>query len=380
MPTCGPENCEGCCAGNNCVVNVTPGACGKDGQACKACGPNEACSAGVCQPAGGCNPQSCAGCCIGDICAVGTQNTACGLGGGACENCSGQAPPRVCQGGACELPSCGPGNCLGCCVGNTCVVGTQDNACGSANGQACADCTQTNQVCQAGQCVDKCGPGNCTGCCGATGCAGGVANNACGSGGVVCDNCTTQASFCNGLVTPRRCNNKQTTCPAPYATCPAAITMPVTPTLQKHCTDAVLANLATACAASPDAPQCVSALQVLVATSPACATCIQPFAKPFTEGSGLWRCAAPFVPATCRRETGCAADCADDSCTQCVPASEAQCRDLVNGPGGQCRTFALAAGCANAALAAGQLCSQFSYPDYGQWLRAVGDHYCGNGP
>ena len=384
LPACGPQNCAGCCVGNQCVLNVTPARCGANGAACKACNPGETCNSGVCQPAGACNPGNCAGCCIGDICAVGTQNTACGTNGKQCDNCSGKAPPQVCQGGQCEQPVCGPGNCLGCCVGNTCVVGTQDNACGQPNGSACTDCTSSNQVCQGRQCVDKCGPANCSGCCASNNqCVSGINNSACGSGGTTCANCTLQNSFCNGLVTPRRCNNQQTTCPAPYTTCPNGITTPVTPTLQKLCSEGNLNDLATGCATSPDSPSCTAAFQVLAATNAACATCVSPFNKPFGEGTGLWLCAAPQLQQTqpaCLRATGCASDCQDDSCTQCLPTVEDQCHDLVNGPGGQCRTFALAAACANAALGAGQLCSQFSYPSFGQWLRAVGDHFCGDGP
>jgi hypothetical protein len=77
---------------------------------------------------------------------------------------------------------------------------------------------------------------------------------------------------------------------------------------------------------------------------------------------------------------GCADDCAQTSCTKCPPTSETQCHALVTGVNGQCRSFHAAASCSNAVLAAGQLCSQFSYADFGQWLRGVGDHFCGNGP
>jgi hypothetical protein len=55
-------------------------------------------------------------------------------------------------------PLCGPGNCQGCCVGNTCTVFAQQSpgVCG-ANGQACQPCSAT-QGCQSlppagGQCV-----------------------------------------------------------------------------------------------------------------------------------------------------------------------------------------------------------------------------------
>jgi hypothetical protein len=61
--------------------------------------------------------------------------------------------------------------------------------------------------------------------------------------------------------------------------------------------------------------------------------------------------------------------------------SQNQCITLVDGSGGQCTAFSQAASNgANGALQAGQLCSQFSYASYGQWLRGVGGHFCGNGP
>lgn len=379
LPTCGPGNCAGCCApGNQCVIATTAGACGRDGQACTACAPGNTCNAGVCQPTAGCSAANCAGCCIGDICAVGSQNTACGIAGEACENCSSTA--KVCQGGDCVQPACGPGNCAGCCAGNTCVVGTQDNACGPANGQACNDCTATNKICQNRACVDKCGPANCpTGCCTtANACALGFENSQCGAGGAACANCTlVPGSFCNGLVDPRRCNNQQNTCPAPYLVCPPGTTTPVTATLQNLCSEADLDKLAAACANAPTDAGCVTAMGEV---ANACRTCVAPFNVPFETMTGLHRCAAPSVDAGCRVAMACVVDCLDDSCDTCEAGKRSQCRDLVDNPGRACNAYAVAASCANDALEVGKLCSQFSYPQFGQWLRAVGDHFCGNGP
>lgn len=379
--TCGPSNCAGCCVGNQCVIATTPQACGVKGEACKTCGPDQVCgSAGTCvQGSSECNPASCAGCCVGDICAVGTQNTACGGGGALCQNCASQTPARVCQSGVCQLPSCGPATCPnGCCSGNTCVVGTQDNACGLTGGGVCQDCTATSQVCEGRQCRDRCSAANCSGCCQANNrCATGIANNACGSGGAACANCAQSGSFCNGLVVPRRCNNQQTTCPATYGTCAPGIATPVTPRRQNLCTDADLDTLTVACAGGADASACDSAHAALPA---ACRTCLAPFKHPYEQNTGLWACAASQVHASCRRSTGCATDCAQTSCAQCLPTSENQCHALVNGVSGQCRSYSNAASCANAALAAGQLCSPYSYADFGQWLRSVGDHFCGDGP
>jgi hypothetical protein len=377
---CGPSNCPGCCVGNQCVIATTPQACGNNGKQCKACGPNMVCSpgSGECvRPSGDCNQVSCGGCCVGDICAVGTQNTACGAGGDVCLNCTNQG--RLCQAGVCQSQNCGPATCPnGCCDGNTCVLGTQDDACGSTGGASCSNCTASNQACQDRVCRERCGPNNCSGCCQSNNaCVIGVANNACGAEGVACANCAGQNSFCNGLVVPRRCNNAQTTCPASYSSCPDGVATPVTTPLQNACTDVDLVTLGTACADGPDSPACVVALS---ATAAACSTCLGPFKHPFQQRAGLWACAASFVGQGCRRTTGCAIDCAQTSCNQCLPTSENQCYALVNRNGAQCGAVFNAASCAASALETGQLCSQFSYADYGQWLRAVGDHFCGNGP
>jgi hypothetical protein len=258
------------------------------------------------------------------------------------------------------------------------VAGTQDNACGVIGGGACTDCTASNQTCRGRQCVDKCGPANCAGCCLPNNTCDplGINNNACGQGGAACVNCNVSGSFCNGLVMPRRCNNQQSTCPASYGACPVGTTMPITPQLQNLCDDASLETLTLACAAGPKTPTCVAAFAALPA---ACQMCLQPFNFPFEQRTGLYACAASAVNNNCRRAMGCAADCVETSCEQCLPTSQNQCFALVNGNGGQCGPFSNAANCASAALAGG-LCSQFSYANFGAWLRGVGDQFCGNGP
>jgi hypothetical protein len=377
--TCNAGNCPGCCQGNTCIVLTTNLSCGRGGEACRACGGNESCNAGVCTPNPACGPANCAGCCIGNVCAQGNQDTACGLAGIECLNCAGGG--NVCQAGRCEAPACGPGNCAGCCRGNTCVLGAQDDACGRG-GAACRDCTVGGQVCQGAQCRDRCGPANCAGCCqGAVQCQLGFANNACGSNGAACANCNAQGSTCNTLVSPRVCDNQQNVCPAAYNACPGGTTTPITPSLQNVCPGADLDALAAACAAGPDTVPCIAAFQVLQATNAACATCLVPFNEPFTQLTGLYRCAAPFVTAACNRSTGCASDCADTSCAQCVPANRDQCKDQVNGNGGQCLPFVQQTACVAPALLPGQLCSPATYgAQFGNWLRAVGDHFCGDGP
>ncbi len=379
---CGPNNCKGCCVGDTCLNSTSSVACGIGGEQCKTCGKSELCDpAGDCVlPTTECNALSCpSGCCVGDICAVGTQATACGTGGAACQNCAGLG--LVCQGNKCQPPACGPATCPnGCCQGNTCVVGNQDKACGKPGGAQCSDCTLSGQKCQGNQCVSaSCGPANCAGCCQANGVCDplGINNNSCGQGGAACSNCTLSGSFCNGLVSPRRCNNQQTTCPASYTQCAPGVSMPVIAQQQKLCTDAQLGTLTAPCAGGPDTAACVAAVAALPA---ACRTCLAPFNFPFDQRIGLWACAASSVTGQCRRALGCAADCTQKSCTNCASTSEDQCYALVsNPPFGQCAGFTAAATCASVALAGG-LCSQFSYANYGAWLRGVGDQFCGNGP
>lgn len=379
-PTCGPGNCPGCCVGNACVVATTTVACGKGGQACQPCADNETCDAGACVAAPACGPGNCAGCCLGDICAVGNQATACGTAGAQCSNCS--AVGQVCQGSACQAPVCGPGNCAGCCSGNTCVLGTQDSACGQ-NGAACSDCAAGDLVCQGRVCRTKCGPANCAGCCAANNaCALGFTNSACGSGGAACTNCSNSASTCNTLEVPRVCANAGGMCPAAYDGCAPDVATPVEGSLQGVCDDTSdLDALRAACNGGADTGTCEAALQVLAATNPACSACLSPFAVPFGRLTGLYRCAAPFVSGTCNHSTGCAVECRETSCVGCVPGSEDECVTSVSGAGGQCNTLVQQTACIVPAIGVGDLCGPGTYANnFGRWLRAVGDHFCGNGP
>ena len=373
---CGPANCPGCCVGNACVVATTRAACGAGGEACKVCGANDSCKAGACTPPANCGPANCpGGCCIGnDVCAGGAQDTACGTGGTQCANCAGQA--KVCQGGSCQTPLCGPGNCAGCCSGNVCSLGVLDNACGM-NGGACSDCGAANQVCSNRVCKAKCGPASCAaGCCTAANvCSGGFANGACGSGGAACNNCTAAASTCNALSLPRLCSNQAGLCPAPYGACPPGTSTPITPSLQGVCDDvADLDSIQAGC----DAGNCAGAFASLAVTNAACFACLSPFNVPFAEGTGIYRCAAPFVDGACNASTGCATDCEDNSCNACPAGNGTQCKAVVNGPGGQCNAL-IPNACLLPAVGPGGLCRTVG-KTMGGWLRTVGDHFCGNGP
>ncbi len=152
--------------------------------------------------------------------------------------------------------------------------------------------------------------------------------------------------------------------------------MPPLRELQKVCSDAVLAALATDCATGPETSTCIDRVAALTVE---CQTCLAPLHHPFAQRTGLYACAASQVGAMCRHALACANECAQTSCTRCSAGTEDQCHTLVNGQGGQCRVLSQQANCANNALDDG-LCSPFSYSSYGQWLRGVGDHFCGNGP
>jgi hypothetical protein len=385
---CGPDNCDGCCLGDICIPAgaQTDDTCGIKGQQCLQCGPNQTCnSAGFCETIPeDCGPDNCDGCCVGGVCARGFQNTACGSGGGQCQNCRNQnatcSASRTCE----QTPVCNAQSCpTGCCQGNKCMTGTADTQCGGGGsdggtgGQQCVDCTIFNATCQNHVCQTKCGPENCSGCCDATGtCVAGRSSSACGQFGDACDDCTARASFCNGLVSPRACNDAQNECPSSYGTCPAGTSTEVVKEKQNVCSSFDLDDIASSCSD----PEDFFCQLIISEKSAGCQDCINHFTYPFAKRTGLFACAAPFVTGDCRQEMGCTTDCDQSSCQFCSSSStETSCYALVNGSNGQCNTYASQTSCASAALQGGELCSQFSYPDFTSWLREVGGHYCGDG-
>ena len=209
--TCAPSGCnaascgDGCCVGNVCLHGGDDDvACGSGGMACddcasrgQKCGNSDA-GAPVCVGTAACGPGNCKGCCIGDVCVTGSDNTACGLAGTQCANCAGKG--EACgAGGICQVPTCNAANCAGCCQGNACVLMTSDEACGKG-GAACAACGAT-QTCNSGTCVSApaCGPATCpTGCCSNGVCAQGTQATVCGNGGGTCQNCSIQGLTCTG--------------------------------------------------------------------------------------------------------------------------------------------------------------------------------------
>ena len=255
---CNATTCPvGCCDGNACVTNITPDQCGASGQACVKCPAGDQCKGGCFHAQINCGPSNCPGCCLGDnLCATGTADVACGHGGAGCLRCvpsNGMQclPVQGGAGGTCSAPDCNsttcpggcclngqcmdgaaqtscgpvggtcqvcnanqycyqgqcldgtpctPQNCAGCCTteadGGVCLLGTDDNECGSG-GYDCQDCQIFHQACVSGVCSAPCSPATCHGCCDGNICAEGDQNFLCGVGGVACTNCEVQGQTCN---------------------------------------------------------------------------------------------------------------------------------------------------------------------------------------
>ena len=196
---CSPTNCAGCCSGTTCQPGTVFHLCGKGGQACKPCQTGQACNAGVCGvPPAQCTPANCSGCCDGNKCQPGATNTHCGYGGIKCMPCSGG---KVCNKGTCGTPppTCTPANCSGCCSGGSCNPGTTATHCG-AGGQQCKQCSG-GKVCQFGVCTTPrptCGPGNCSGCCSGTTCISSTSTSNCGVAGAKCKSCAKYQKCTSG--------------------------------------------------------------------------------------------------------------------------------------------------------------------------------------
>jgi hypothetical protein len=155
-PSCGFDNCPGCCQGNTCVEGFAPEACGVSGMACTRCLPGETCSnSGWCEGGGSCGPSTCGGCCSGSICQPGSAADACGAGGAACTVCPGG---QICQAGTCRSEAtCDPSTCAsGCCSGTRCMAGNSASACGTGGG-ACTTCSG-GDTCVAGSCGSPADP------------------------------------------------------------------------------------------------------------------------------------------------------------------------------------------------------------------------------
>jgi hypothetical protein len=375
-PVCGPATCAGCCDGRGlCRFGTESDACGAGGGECADCSAlGLGCAGGACEgPPPVCGPGNCGGCCAADgVCLPGTANTACGSRGLPCQSCSPSG--RVCTqpGSYCAyFPSCGAFTCPdGCCdATGKCRSGRANDACGT-NGQSCRSCADSGLSCAPqGYCYTgpHCGPDNCAGCCNASGvCESGSSNVACGQFGKLCDNCSTKGQSCVAQV----CSSGST-CPGAYSGCsPDALTPP--PVASRSCSAAELDRLAAACRGTPPGPACGQAYQDLFAQNPACFDCL----LQFSSDSAYARCLAPFLTAACNHDLTCALFCGNTSCDACLPTQQESCRERVFSAAGQCAPWVNGYFCAQAALSGpGAFCDFGGDP--GQWIRAVGQYYCG---
>ena len=166
---CSALNCAGCCEGDNiCRPGNSDDFCGVRGGVCQKCDAENGfhCVRGTCVQTQ-CLPQNCKGCCAGDECQPGTSESACGTGGKACVSC---AKDNKCIAGKCT--PCGPQTCRnGCCKDGKCLPGTDKANCGTGGG-TCKACASTqeciNQTCKSNACrvnapCNPKGPSTCSG-------------------------------------------------------------------------------------------------------------------------------------------------------------------------------------------------------------------------
>ncbi len=156
-PKCGPETCaSGCCLSDTeCVPlrDQSHALCGRGGDACRACYPDETCGSAGCvkqldPQTRGCGPANCAGCCTGDGFCVAPSlqdDFSCGLGGTICAAC---LPGYTCEGGGC-VDSVSPGKDAGNDTGTAPDAGTSADA--GTKAAVGASCTN-NAQCATGSC------------------------------------------------------------------------------------------------------------------------------------------------------------------------------------------------------------------------------------
>jgi hypothetical protein len=138
-----------------------------------------------------------------------------------------------------------------------------------------------------------------------------------------------------------------------------------------------LQNARAACAGGANTPGCASFFQFEQQVNPSCASCLGPFDVNFQDVAGLFACVAPFVGTLCDHQTGCAIDCQNTSCAQCVAGTQTQCVSDVRS--NQCGSYFQQSQCAvQAFFGPGAFCNPQNYAgNFGSWLQGVGGHYCG---
>ena len=401
---CGPWNCPGCCDYNSypplCVNGTDPYACGSGGNACSMCPAGSSCQWGSCVMQPNCGPGTCMGCCNATVyppvCMSGTDAKQCGSGGQTCETCSLAEKCVVTSsgGGQCQSgATCGPASCQGCCDWNgNCASGDTNSACG-IKGSQCTNCFISGQICDpaSGQCVTvpNCSPYNCAGCCSKSGtCEPGFVTAACGHGGTLCENCANTGGYCqSGSCTSGGAGGSggswydggvggaggsSANCPANYPGCSPSASVPQPTKTLNACSAVDLKNGSVSCSGDPTPPSCGLWYQQLKGTNPGCYTCLLPFTGPMAFGS----CLAPFLTAGCNHDLACSLDCQQVACAQCDDATKQACQDGVWS--GTCAGYTQGLWCAQTALQGqGAFCQPTG--DYGAWIYAVGNHYCGTG-
>src|SRR5262249_38215362 len=160
--------------------------------------------------------------------------------------------------------------------------------------------------------------------------------------GATCADCKSKAATCDTATQPRVCSNAQSTCPAPYASCPNGVTTPVTPV--RHVCSANDLQQAQAACNQADSAGCHAFFAFEQQVNPACASCPAPFDVSFNNATGILVCVAPFVDSACNHASGCFSDCENKSCAQCSDTSSRnQCENDVQN--GQCNSFASGLDC-----------------------------------
>ena len=188
-PTLDPSDtdsdCLGCInAAGICESGEFDDACGRGGSPCLECEAPAVCAEGLCESPPGCSPDNCDGCCDGDDCIATPSDAACGAGGDECTPCDSDA---TCNNGICELPC--EDTCFGCCTTEgECIedADSNDDACGFL-GFECEACTG-DQFCDFGVCSSPGCIETCDGCCIGNDCFSGFDNEACGFNGA-CEVC-----------------------------------------------------------------------------------------------------------------------------------------------------------------------------------------------
>jgi hypothetical protein len=360
---CNVETCpSGCCDSFGvCQQGITGLQCGTAGTNCQTClNSSETCVNQQCASAdgGACGPNTCGGCCdaFGN-CSQTSSDTQCGFGGRSCVNCAALG-----------------GTCSGYGFGGGIGVGVMGGPFGGGGfpGFPFATCELPDGAVPCSQ--------SCQGCCDVSGnCQPGFTNTQCGQVGATCQDCTAGAtpSTCDVNVSPRTCTSKQTQCPAPYPSCPTALTE-TAPARQKVCSTLELESAAAACAGGASTTACGAFFTFEGGSNSSCYNCLQAFAYDFVTQVGTRACVAPYVDAACNHNSACIADCVTESCYPCVdPSSTTACDTQVQT--GTCAAYFQADQCvAQALVGAGAVCNPATYQNnFGAWLQAVGAQYCG---